>query len=83
MANLLRILGWIVLVGGSSTSIGVFWIDPMNGALWALMATGIAASGVVALVLRWLGDARRPRPFGQRRHGLASAQLRRPRITSG
>ncbi len=55
MGNLLRILGWIVLVGGSSTSIGVFWIDHMNGALWALMVTGIAGSVVVALVLRRLG----------------------------
>jgi hypothetical protein len=55
MGNWLRILGWIVLVGGSCTSIGVFWIDHMNGALWALMVIGIAASVVVGLVLRWLG----------------------------
>jgi hypothetical protein len=55
MGNVLRILGWIVLVGGSCSSIGVFWIDPMNGTLSALMVIGIAASVVGGLVLRWLG----------------------------
>ena len=42
MHRLLRILGWLVMVGGSFTSMGIFWIDHMNDRLWITMFLGEA-----------------------------------------
>jgi hypothetical protein len=54
----LRVLGWLVLVGGSLASVGIFWIDHMNPALWTAMAISVAASVVCGSLLLWLGRRR-------------------------
>ena len=55
MRILLRVLGWLVLVGGPLTSVGIFWIDHMNQSLWTAMAISATASVALGGVLLWLG----------------------------
>ena len=50
-----RVVGWLVLVGGSLFSLGFFWIDHMNPQLWAAMAVSVAACVVVGSVLLRFG----------------------------
>jgi hypothetical protein len=66
MCKVLRALGWLVMVGGPLTSVSIFWITPMNPALWALMAASVAGCVVLGVVLLWLGArlARSPLPSG-------------------
>jgi hypothetical protein len=58
MGVVLRVLGWLVIVGGSSVSAGVFWIDHMNPDLWVATGIGVAASVGFGGLLLWLGRQR-------------------------
>ena len=58
MQVVLKVLGWLVLVGGSLTSVSVFWIDHMNPSLWAAIAISVAVSVVVGIVLLRVGRGR-------------------------
>lgn len=43
--------GYLVGVFGTVTTVAVVWIDHMNSTLWALMATGIAASVLLSATM--------------------------------
>jgi hypothetical protein len=54
--------GWLVLFGGSATSVAVFYLDHMNPSLWTDLEIGVVVSVVSGSVLLWLGRRlRRPR----------------------
>ena len=74
-----KIVGWLVIVGGSLASVGVFYIDHMNTELWVAMVISVAVSLAVGGVVLWLagrwsrqangahrGDAS-PKPEDERR----------------
>jgi hypothetical protein len=50
-----RAVGWLVLLGGSAASIGIFYIDHMNRSLWVAMGTSVAVSVACGVLLLWLG----------------------------
>lgn len=72
MQGVLKIVGWLVIVGGTLTSVGVFWIDHMNADLWMAMvisaAVSLAVGGVVLWVAgRWPTRDRSPAASGEPR----------------
>jgi hypothetical protein len=52
--RVLKIIGWLVIVGGTLTSVAVYWIQPMNPSLWMAMAISVAVSLAVGAVVLWV-----------------------------
>jgi membrane protein implicated in regulation of membrane protease activity len=68
----LRPLGWLVIVGGTLTSVGVFYIDHMNPSLWMAMAISVAVSVAVGAVVLRVAE-RRARKSPDRPHDERAA----------
>lgn len=69
MHLLLRIVGWLVAVGGSLTSVVVFWIDPMRPILWMAMGISVATSLAVGSATLWTANRWTKRPSSELQGG--------------